>query len=222
MRLIRASILAFLCILSINSFGQAKQNDPRIAKISQYLASTAKTIGGPNQLGVKSVSMNWGANDEIKEIKGYSAKKRVGALMQLAYYQTENEEKAFPKLNKDQDQLAISLMVRLFSLSKYATLVGDTTNDLVMKDYFDSEVTDLKLVFESKIHYQQYLQMRKIREDKFGMILLQDEGVGTEVFTLGSIKNNSMQSLANKTVVISLYEACLQNLDLCVKLSSAK
>ena len=219
MQFIRKSILTTLCILSINTYAQTQPNDPRIPKIANYISSTAKIIGGPNQLGVKSVSMNWVANDEIKEIKGYYAKKRIGALMQLVEYEKQIEEKAFPKFNKDQDQLVITLMVRLFSYANYSTLAGDTTNDLVMKDFFDSEVTDLKLVFDHKIHYQQYLKMRDIRIDKFRSILFQDAEIGTEFFTFVTLKNNSVQSLANKTATISLSESCMQNIDLCVKLS---
>ncbi|MGV0960496.1 MAG: hypothetical protein ACOYB1_11735 [Limnohabitans sp.] len=205
--------------MSINTYAQIQPNDPRISKIANYISSTAKIVGGANQLGVRSVSMNWVENNEIKEIKGYYAKKRIGALMQLVEYEKQIEEKTFPKFAKDQDQLAITLMVRLFSYAKYATLVGDTTNDLVMKDFFDSEVTDIKLVFDHKIHYQQYLKMRETRVDKFMSILFQDTEIGTEFFTFVTVKNNSVQSLANKTVTISLSEACVQNIDLCVKLS---
>ena len=142
--------------------------------------------------------------------------------MTIIDYLAANEEKIFPKIKTDSNQLAASISTRIFSLLHLSALISSSDNDVVIKDYLDGEIADLKIVHSGKINYGMYLQSREMRDNKRVMILYGDkedgEKIVKEVLTLRMNEGNIAQVLANITSLISLSEVCISNPDGCAKL----
>ena len=213
-------VLMFVAAMPISEGWATDAENKQAEKISYYISSVAKTVGGSKKIGVNSVTMNWSENPEVKVVTTFPPNKRVAAIMTLIDFEKENEEKAFPNILKNPEQLAASLITRLLALSKLVSLTKATGNDVVIKDYLDGEIADLKLIFEGKVQYGIYLQSRKMREEKYLMILGQDKDLLTEYFTFRMAKDSITQVLANKTTLVALFEACMQNTNMCEKLSA--
>lgn len=213
-----AFALALACAIPSAATAQTAAEKAKIEKVSEYFVSIGKKLASTNE-AIKSTSMNWPENPEVKEIAAYSDAKRIGALWELAHSQRANEEIAFPNAKDNQDQLALSLMNRLLSFSKYQSFLGNSDNDVIVKDYIDGEIADLRMVFSDKMPVGLYLKSRKIREDKYDLLTLQDKDIVTEILNFKVAKNSKHEALAAKTFMLSLFESCYQNMDLCANLA---
>ena len=220
---IRKSTLALgLFAFAATSIAQTPQNSvsavdkAKIDKISVYISKTAKKLANNKSL---NTAMNWPENEEVKTVAGYPDEKRVASLFKLIELQAASEERAFPKASTVQDQAAMSFLNRLLTFSKYQSLIGKSSNDVIIKDYLDGEVADLKMVFSGKIPDGLYLKGSKVRKDKLNMLIMQDKVVATEYITIISDKDPRYDTLAVKTFVSSLVESCMANMDVCAKLS---
>lgn len=223
-----AQVLTITLLIQISSGWAA---DDRIAKMTEISMEAAKKIGGPKKIGTQ-LTLNWSENPEVKEIAAFESSKRIATLMAIINHLKKNEEKIFPNitnpaLNKaNQEQLTISLITRLFSLTHLTSLITVSDYDVAVKDFLDGEIADLKLVLDFKIGYYTYIQSQKMRENKLLLILMLDKEILTELFTLnvndmeGDKEASIAHVLANKTTNISLFEACATNPDLCSKLKA--
>lgn len=217
-RVALAFAFAMAIAVSSTATAQTAAEKAKIEKMSKYIATIGKKLAGNNE-AVKSTSMNWPENPEVKEVAAFSDAKRIGALWELVHAQRSNEEKAFPNAKDNQEQLALSLLNRLLSFSKYQSFLGNSSNDVIVKDYVDGEIADLKMVFSDKMPVGLYFKSRKIREDKYDLLTMQDKEIVTEILTFKMSKSGKLEALATKTFMISLLESCYQNMDVCAKLA---
>jgi hypothetical protein len=75
------------------------------------------------------------------------------------------------------------------------------------------------MVFSGKMPVGLYFKGSQIREDKYDLLTMQDKEIVTEILTFKTTKNIKLEALAAKTFMISLFESCYQNMDVCAKLS---
>ncbi|MCX7172416.1 MAG: hypothetical protein NT159_00425 [Proteobacteria bacterium] len=209
--------IAFTLLIQVSNCWAAEGQEEKIAAL---VSNSAQKIGGTKNIGVGKVTMNWASNPEVKEVVGFGNDKRVASLTTIIGYLATNEEKIFPNVKTNSDQLAAAIITRMFSLTHLSGLLSSADNDVVVKDYLDGEIADLKLILSGKINYSMYLQSRRMREDKRSMLLLQDKGIVTEMRILMMKEDSIAQVLANKTTIISLLEVCDAKPDLCAKLQA--
>lgn len=212
-----AKVLTFTLLIQFSACWAA---DSQIDKIAAFMKNAAKEIGGTKKIGVV-VQMNWSENPEVKEVAAFGVDKRIATLMAIIdVYLPKNEKSIFPNIETNSNQLAASIITRIFSLTHLSELISSSDNDVVVKDYLDGEIADLKMVLSGKINYGIYLQSQKLRGNKRAMLIYGDKekDVFKDMITLAMNEANIAQILANKTFLISLSEACIANPDLCTKL----
>ena len=211
---------ALIIILVIQSSTCWAADDPD-EKISKFVSNAALKIGGTNHIGT-TITKNWSETPEVKDVAAFKANKRAAILWKSLDHFQHNEDKIFPNIKTNGDQLVIAIITRILFLTHLNTLISSAEdNDVVIKGYLDGEITDLKLVLNGKknnIVYENYLQWRKMRDDKLARIFLTDKKLLTEHIRLIRNNDNIAQVITNKTFLISLLEACVQNQDICVKL----
>jgi len=212
-----AKILTFTLLIQFCACWAA---DSQALKIAALVSNAAQKIGGAKKMGVGNVTMNWSGNPEVKEISAFGFDKRMATLMKIVDYLATNEERIFPDIKTNGNQQVAATITRIISLTHLSALISSADNDVVVKDYLDGEMADLKMVLNGKYNlgYGIYRQARKMRDDKRVMLLYQDEKIVHEMLILMEKEDNIAQTLANKTIMISLIEACDRNPDLCAKL----
>lgn len=90
---------------------------------------------------------------------------------------------------------------------------------MIIKDYLDGEIADLKLVLADRLPYGIYLRLKKARDDKRDMLLATDKDLVTERFNLTLKKDTLPKRLANIATMTSFLEMCVNNLEnICIKL----
>jgi hypothetical protein len=207
-------ILGLLLITTTNISLAKEQIDGKLVK---FMTNAAKTLGGEKSLGTK-VTPTWQENSEIKNIKTFNANKRNVFLWIVTTQLDENEEKIFTNIEKNQYQLAGSIISRIISLNYLNTLLTDSDDDLLVKDYISGEIYDLKLILATKLQYGFYIKEHKRRKDKLELLLMASgEGIIKEALTLIDKNNTSTQVVANMTILIALMDTCANNEDLCTK-----
>ena len=217
MKFKRCSLFVFLALFSINGLTQQPSgtaDEVRVSSLSAKLTGFFGKLGD----GVTSVNMDWKENSEVKEILSFPSLKRVAAIKTVVDTLRANDLKVFPKSESDQNHLAAMVITRLLALNHIKELIGETPDDLGMKDYLDSEIGDLALVIAHKIPYDFYLKASKQREDKIAYLYFSNEEFIGALLKFRTEKTNSVIRLSNKTTAISLLENCTQNIELCEKL----
>ncbi len=201
----------FLLPPSVN----ANEKSDKISKL--IFESTAKIVG-ENKIGAK-VTMDWKSNKEVADVSSYEGDKRTATVETTIQYLGENENTIFPEINSS-DHAVVFLVSRLIALQHLSTLVGESDNDLIIKDYLNREVSDIKMMLNGTVDYgAMYLKSRKMRDDKRALFLYQNKGFIGEKLTLMMEKPNIANYLANKTSLISLIEACVAVPEQCVNLA---
>ncbi len=219
-----AKVLPFTLLGYFTACWAGDNQDLRTDKTVRFIASSAKTIGGANNIGVV-IFPDWNENPEVNEIASYESNKRIATIMWTISDYNKNEEKIFPNVKTDSHQLKAAFITRIASFSQLRSLTTLTSAyDVVIQDFLDKEIADLKLVLSKKISLSKYYQSREFRDNKRFIIILQDVKIVTEFDKLvrredGSpIDDNIAQVLANKTFLMNLANACIDIRDLCVKL----
>ena len=195
---------------------QNAETERNVGIASRTIANAAKKLTAGKAL---NVSMNWGENLEVKEVRSFSAAKRVAIIYNAINFLEKNDEVIFEKLKTNEYQLAASVLTRLRALSYLSELVGSTENELIIKDYIDGEVSDLKLVLAHRIPYGIYRSSRKMRDDKRSMLLMTDKGFVEELLNIEVKKDPLPKKIANITTMIAFSDICIANLEsLCIKI----
>lgn len=153
--------------------------DSQDEKIAALITKSAQKIGGAKKIGVGNVTMDWQANSEVKEIAAFESGKRIGVLTRVIDNLSANEEKIFPDIKTNTHQMAAAIITRMLSLDHLSSLIASSDYDVVVKDYLDGEIADLKLMLNGKINYGAYLQSREMRDNKRAMLLNQNYDCGT-------------------------------------------
>ena len=146
--------------------------------------------------------------DNYPDTGGYEGDKRVAALETAILYLGENEKIIFPEI-KSSDHAMVFLASRLIALEYLSSLIGSSDNDLVLKDYLNGEMLDIKMMLNGTADFgAMYLKSRKMRDDKRALFLFQNKEFIKEKLALMMEKPNISNFVANKTSLISLVQAC--------------
>ena len=186
--------------------------DANLDKVIVLVTNAAKQIGGAE------VTISWSDNPEVKEIAGFIADKRIGTLMKIINELADNEKTIFPNIKTNSDQLAATIIMRIYSFDYLNELISSTDNDVIVKDYLDSEIADLKMVLSHKISYGLYVKSQEARNNKREMLLFSQEKILTEYMNLPNKEDNIAKAVENKTSIVALTDVCQTNPDLCKKL----
>jgi len=138
--------------------------DANLDKVIVLVTNAAKQIGGAE------VTISWSDNPEVKEIAGFIADKRIGTLMNIINELADNEKTIFPNIKTNSDQLAATIIMKIYSFDYLNELISSTDNDVIIKDYLDSEIADLKMVLSHKISYGLYVKSQEERNNKREML----------------------------------------------------
>jgi len=176
------------------------ETEKNVGIASKNIANAAKKLTTGKTF---KVSMNWGENLEVKEVRLFAAAKRVAVIYNVLNFLEENDEIVFDKLKTNEFHLAASVITRLRALSYLGALVASTENELIIKDYIEGEISDLKLVLAHRIPYGIYRSSRKMRDDKRTMLLMTDKGFIEELFNIELKKDPLPKKLANITTIIA-------------------
>ena len=191
--------------------------DDQVDKLSGFIAKNSQKIVGNKKIGANFV-IDWKENPEINEISSYSDDKRVATIEAVIGYLGENEKKIFPEIISS-DHAIVYIAVRFVALNFLTSLVSSSNNDIVIKDYLDSEIADLQMMLNGTFDYgAMYLNARKMRDDKIVLLLSQNKGFITEKLTLMMNDINVARVLANKTSIISLMQTCASIPKSCLQL----
>lgn len=204
----------FLIILAMSLIatpGAAQTADDDGAKISKLIAKYAK------RLDVGTVPLNWNEQPEVKKLRALPDIKRTAAILATIWNLGSNDELVFSKTNDY--QVLVSMLTRIHAYAFLTNLTAESANDVLLKEYLEQEVTDLKQVFARKNSVAAYLQARKLRDDKLAA-LLKDQKFVAELVKFRAGKESVAKSLANVTTMLALLEACTNNVDLCLKMES--
>lgn len=215
-KIVKQAYALFIISLFFN-YSSTLLADEQVDRVVKFITENAAKIGGEENIGV-STSMEWKLNKEVIEVSSYEDTKRVAALETAISYLGENEKITFPEI-KSSDHAIVFLLSRLIALEYLSSLVGSSDNDLVLKDYFYGEISDIKMMLNGTVNFgAMYLKSRKMRDDKRGLFLSQNKEFVREKLTLMMKKPNISNFVANKTSLISLLQACGSVPESCSKL----
>ena len=170
-------------------------------------------------LDVGTISLNWNEQPEVKKLRSFSDLKRTAAILATIWSLAKNDETIFSKMNANDYQVVVSMVTRIHSYTLLTRLTAISANDIILKEYLDQEVADLKRVFARKNTVAAYTQARRIRDNKLA-VLLADPKFASELVKFRTGKETVAQSLANVTTMIAVLEACTANVELCSTMDS--
>ena len=206
-----SAILSVLLFQVEDCFAADSQDLEKNAQIaSKIITNSAKKLTTGKALYVQT---SWGENAEVKVVRSFSVAKKVAVLYNVIDFLESNDEIIFD---------SASVLTRLTALSYLSTLVVPATeNELIIKDYMDGEISDLKLVLANRLPYGIYRASRKARDDKRTMLLMSNKEFVVEFLRIGigAEQDPLPKKLANITMMTSFVDICLANLEsLCIKL----
>ena len=187
--------------------------DEEAIKINKLIAHYA------TQLNVGTVSLNWLEQPEVKKLRALPDIKRTAAILATIWNLASNDEQIFSRMKTNDYQVLVSMLTRIHAYTFLTNIVASSDNDLLLKEYLDQEVADLKQVFARKNTVAAYTQARKIRDDKQA-VLLKDQKFVVELIKFRAGKETLVKSLANVTTMLAVIEACTANVALCVNLEA--
>ena len=204
-----AVIFSIACIVQ-PAISLAADDDDTI-KINKLVAHYA------TQLNVGTVSLNWHEQPEVKKLRALPDIKRTAAILATIWNLASNDEQIFNRMKTNDYQVLVSMLTRIHAYTFLSSVVANSANDQLLKEYLDQEVADLKQVFARKNTVAAYVQARKIRDDKQAA-LLKDQKFVAELIKFRAGKETLAKSLANVTTMLAVIEACTANVALCVNL----
>ena len=213
MRITLARIVAIVSIAWLASPAYPQVADEDTLKINKMIASYA------TQLDVGTISLHWFEQPEVKKVRSFTEAKRSAAILATIWSLAKNDETIFRKMKTNDYEVVVSMLTRIHAYTFLTSLAVASTNDLLLKEYLDQEVADLKQVFARNNSVAAYQQARKIRDDKQA-VLLKDQKIAAELIKFRTGKETVTQSLANVTTMLSVIAACTANAELCLKMES--
>lgn len=209
MNTVLAKIAAVVSCVFLIQPVNAKAEDDDAVKINRLIASYAK------QLDVGTVSLNWQQQPEVKKLRSLSDLKRTAAILATVWNLASNDEQVFSRIKTSDYQVLVSMLTRIHSYTYLSSVIANSANDVLLKQYLDQEVSDLKQVFARKNTIAAYDQARKRRDDNQA-VLLKDQKFVSELIKFRAGNETLARSLANVTTMLALIEACTANAALCI------
>jgi hypothetical protein len=209
----------FVTVCALVLMGQAASGQPvaessAATTVAQFIATVAK------KLETETVPTSWESFDELSKIKSNDDLKR-GAVISAAITELEIAESAvFPTGVATESRQNVLLLVRLTVLVRLRELMPQPiirVNDIVLQDYLDSEVADLKLLAWKRIPRTIYDNTRATRESKRTLLMMQEKGFAKEYLNAQIPPFFSAKLVARKALLLALMETCAGTLDTCAK-----
>jgi hypothetical protein len=202
----------FLSLIFVNSVQAQTSNNQLPATelnkiLSGYIGGIGKTVSDNFRL-YRPMEPEWENNSEVTEIRSYSNAKRLAAIYLLLDLQDKHEAKAFPNIHKDPNHFLLRLATRLPVLVLYNSLLSDLPNNIVIKDYIQSESSDIKLALNLHGTMNMFLQNQQNRKSKMTMLLFSNEEIVKEALELKVNGMASIDILAVKSFMTILTRFC--------------
>ncbi|WP_421705220.1 hypothetical protein [Alloalcanivorax xenomutans] len=196
-----------VCALANADFSPSIDESKLANKISEMISRLSDEL---------ILGLIWEEESEVKEIKSYSPLKRMAAVYLVVGAMENNDGKLFPKSEKNQDQLSVMLASRYIAFRYIVGFIGGRGEEDGMRDYIESEISDLNLMFNDKIPYIFYLKSHQDRKNKLLYVYGSDEKFVEEMLSLARQEN--IVALANKTSALALIETCMENAKVCKRM----
>ncbi|MEQ1518428.1 MAG: hypothetical protein ABL931_18255, partial [Usitatibacteraceae bacterium] len=139
-RFARLAAVIFVALVAAVPFSAHPADVEDAAKISALIAKFAK------QLDVGTVSLNWNEQPEVKKLRALPDTRRTAAILATIWNLGTNDELIFNNKSNDY-QVLVSMLTRIHAYTFLTRLTAASANDVVLKEYLEQEVTDLKQVF---------------------------------------------------------------------------
>lgn len=207
-------LIIFIVILQYSTPVLANNTEVELAnKIVEIVAR----IVGKEKIG-SIVNPKWKDNIEVKDVVTFSDMKRNAIIIQTLDNLKKNEKKIIPKIKSDND-LTVLIILRLKTHEYLTSLISSSENNTIIKNYFNNEISDLKMIVSGKQKYGfMYINPHKTRWEKVQLLMLSDAKFVKEFLLLSEKKPDISQALANKTTLLSLLSICQINKDFCLNL----
>jgi hypothetical protein len=214
MKSIHATLIALtaFALTTVSTTCLAAADDDN-AKLNKLIANYAA------RLDVGTISLNWNEQAEVKKIRALPDIKRTAAILATIWNLSSNDETIFSDMKTNDYQVLVSMLTRIHSYTFLSNLTAASANDLLLNEYLNQEVAELKQVFAKKNTVTAYMQARKIRDDRQA-VLLKDQKFVNELVKYRAGKEPVTKTLANATTMLALLEACTANVELCLKMES--
>ena len=213
MKSVHAVFIALVAIALTTVPAASNAADDDNVKLNKLIANYAA------RLDVNTISLNWNEQAEVKKLRALPDIKRTAAILATIWNLSSNDETIFSNMKSNDYQVLVSMLTRIHSYTFLSNLTAASANDVLLKEYLNQEVADLKQVFAKKNSVTAYMQARKMRDDKQAA-LLKDQKFVSELVKYRAGKETVTKSLANTTTMLALLEACTANVELCLKMES--
>ena len=213
MKSVHAVFIALVAIAMTATPAMCAAADEDNVKLNKLIANYAA------RLDVNTISLNWNEQAEVKKLRALPDIKRTAAILATIWNLASNDETIFSNMKSNDYQVLVSMLTRIHSYTFLSNLTAASANDVLLKEYLNQEVADLKQVFAKKNSVTAYMQARKMRDDKQAA-LLKDQKFVSELVKYRAGKETVTKSLANTTTMLALLEACTANVELCLKMES--
>jgi hypothetical protein len=204
-------LLAALLALPSVSYAQTPEEKARVSRVSKKMSTLMQKLGP----GVNEVNMDWKANPEAQEISKYPSIKKIAAINLIIWGMQDNDKNLFPNSDKSPAQTALIVISRMIAYSQIQELISTSIDELPMRDYLQSEISDINLVMANKISLESYFSARKQREDKKTSLLMPNKEFVGAMLRMKAENSPLIEKLSNKTTGASYMSVCFQNLALC-------
>jgi len=184
-------------------------------KVASVIARLATAVVEKN-VSYAQVNPKWVDNTEIMDVKNLPLNDRLGLLVQILALNNNNEEKMFRNVSNREVVLKALVGVRLQTFKKLRTLIAETDNlsEQIISNYIESEYLDLRILSAGRMNMNTYAAAQKTRVERFISLIDSDRDV-----VAGARSNSGLaQAVAAKTILISLMELCIVQLDVCESL----
>ena len=213
MKPVHAAFIALVAIALTTVPAASNAADDDNVKLNKLIANYA------TRLDVNTISLNWNEQAEVKKLRTLPDIKRTAAILATIWNLSSNDDTIFSNMKTNDYQVLVSMLTRIHSYTFLANLTAASANDVLLKEYLNQEVADLKQVFAKKNSVTAYMQARKMRDDRQAA-LLKDQKFVNELVKYRAGKETVTKSLANTTTMLALIEACTANVELCLKMES--
>lgn len=176
-------------------------------RLSAYVGDIGKTVSDNFRL-YRPMELEWENNSEVTEIRSYSNTKRLAAIYLLLDLQDKHEAKIYPNVQNNPNHFLLRLANRLPVLSLYNSLLSDLPNNEIIRDYIQSEASDIGLALNMHGSMNMFLQSQKNRRSKITMLLLSNEETTIELLKFMEEGMATIDTLAVKSFMTSLTRFC--------------
>lgn len=223
MRLVIFCIVLLLILRSGDGHAQQPNSEDLAPAVAENMGELVTKLGtGVDAAGLRDLFLDWGQNPEVKAAFSYPKMKKLATIRAVIWRLQENDERIFADIENNSSLLATMIITRYFSYSYLRELTDDSDSDILIRNYLDGELADLRLLLNHTLSYGLYVQSREQRNSKLDIISMTDEAYDKELLATKIENKATIVVLANKTTGASLWQTCTQNMALCAGLQIKK